>query len=93
MEPGRDDREEHCVHCNANAVHVAAMEPGRDDREEIFSSFITDLMNNTPLWSPVVTTGKSTATGMGQIDDYLPLWSPVVTTGKRGRGEAMMGRK
>ena len=35
------------------------MEPGRDDREEGGSGLIQHTYASEPLWSPVVTTGKS----------------------------------
>ena len=65
------------------------MEPGRDDREE--ARVVVDVTRPAvaPLWSPVVTTGKSRQVPPGWRERSRPLWSPVVTTGKRAEVQAL----
>ena len=58
------------------------MEPGRDDREELAHRELGFIWRESPLWSPVVTTGKRSYHTLEKPLTSPPLWSPVVTTGK-----------
>ena len=65
MEPGRRDREEsQYLHGERRFLVAAAMEPGRRDREERRRPSPRPRSTPTsPLWSPVVVTGKSSGPG------------------------------
>ena len=58
------------------------MEPGHEDREESPHHFARATFDS-PQWSPVTRTGKSSPGDLRPLRFLGPQWSPVTRTGKR----------
>ena len=59
------------------------MEPRRDDGDDDALKVAAGV-DDKPQWSPVVTTGTTTANQNSESVAARPQWSPVVTTGTTG---------